>query len=279
MRKMTQKTKNTGFPERFVRDGLLTLAALTALFLARFEGQAQAASAVEGLFAGQPSDERERGYSAQRWGAPAHAPWGVMDFQMFVRPYNAPGHVYQVGPDHVFYFRDQLCFRVRPSVTGYLYLIHVSSRGDVTRLPVGRGDSTEAYVWARHWQTVPSGPWFVFDSMPGLERLYFVFSRRRLDDPVVAALGPYPPAPLWIRSGASESGRQGGAGRPRSSGQSLMESLFQTPGASAAASEDDPPSSPRPDWADEPAEARGILPPGPVQPEEYTVQLLILRHY
>jgi hypothetical protein len=94
--------------------------------------------------------------------------------------------VKRVEQDHAFMSGDWLRLQVRTRQSGYLYLVHESSRGKLGVLPVASDGSREQRIRAREWTAIPGGDWLKFDRNRGCERLYLVLADQPLTDPVAS---------------------------------------------------------------------------------------------
>jgi hypothetical protein len=126
-----------------------------------------------------------------------------------------------VSPQHVFTTGDRVCFRVRSSANGFLYVSNRGTSGKYTELFPGKKEAAgDNRIESGREYRIPaaSRAWFRIDRPPGYETVFFTFTKTPLSGRSDSALPPVtqqPPGSRELPSGAT----------PR-----CDDSLFQTRG-------------------------------------------------
>lgn len=84
-------------------------------------------------------------------------------------------------PDQTFTSGERFRLRVRPERDGYLYIVGKSEDGAIRLLyPYSDSEEPVRKIRAGETQTFPRRDWYRFDEEPGVETMYVIVSRRKL---------------------------------------------------------------------------------------------------
>lgn len=86
------------------------------------------------------------------------------------------GRLRQVSDQRAFYDGQRFKLSVRPNQSGYLYVLCLSSLGDVKLLHPATPSANR--VERGQWASFPENAWFRFDQDAGTEKVYVVLSPR-----------------------------------------------------------------------------------------------------
>src|ERR1044071_1624739 len=124
----------------------------------------------------------------------------------------------QVSPKSRFTAGQKVRFGVESNTVGYLYIIQRGTSGENTLLFPNAQVNRDNMIGRGTEIVIPGSAWFTFDNNPGVENLYFVFSRKKMDliTYLVPSVSTQPAPPGRPQSASPESAvltiLQGGEG-------------------------------------------------------------------
>ena len=128
---------------------------------------------------------------------PCLAAQQAQDFQMSIVLQQRVGSIVRnVSSQHVFTAGDRVCFRVRSSSSGFLYVSNRGSSGQYSDLFPGKnGSAGENRIEGGQEYRIPAAKraWFRLDQPPGYETVYFTFTNTPLTGRSDGALPPVVP--------------------------------------------------------------------------------------
>jgi hypothetical protein len=139
----------------------------------------------------------------------------------------------QVSPRTRFTAGQKVRFGVESNSPGYLYIVQRGTSGNNTLLFPNSQVNRDNMIGRGTEIVIPGSAWFTFDNNPGVENLYFIFSKKKMD--LITYLVPSvstQPTPAGVpQSGSAEATvltlLQGGGG--------TRDLILSTGGAEAAA--------------------------------------------
>ena len=122
---------------------------------------------------------------------------------------NSDNSTAEVAADTVFHSGDRIRFAIEPNTTGYLYIINQGSSGTWKPMfPSPEIEDGSNKVEGFHPYTMPPKSRLAFDSTPGTENLFIVFSRQPepdLEKLIYSLQGKRPAAPAAAEPAASSA--------------------------------------------------------------------------